>query len=138
MTNQNKLPTITNSELSKNSTEEVKFKPTASMRLWVATSIDLVSDNVSRISKECGVDRKNWYIWLKKPGFLEWFDQERERNMTLIRHKLDNIGLQKAKTDFRYFELMQRVAGRNTSDDKDEKSPGVQVNFNANKFIKNR
>lgn len=128
----------TQTELSKNTTQEVNFKPTSSMKLWVAASIQLGTDNITNIAEECGVDRKNWYVWLKKPGFMEWYEQEMQRSVVLLRQKLDNIGIKKAATDYRYFEAMQRIVGRDLLDDKNEKGPGVQVNFNANKFIKNR
>lgn len=134
----NQLQPLPPSQVSNNSTESIEFKPTSSMKLWIAASIQLGTDNITKIAKECEVDRKNWYLWLKKPGFIEWYEKELQRSVVLIRQRLDNIGLRKAETDFRYFEAMQKVLGRDLSDDKDPKSPGVQVNFNANKFIKNR
>jgi len=117
------------------------FRPTAAMRLWVRTSVTLDTAKISRIAEECGVDRNNWYNWLKKPGFLQWYDAEREEAMVLLRSQLDSIGLKQAAKDFRYFKLMQKIAGRDVSDDPAQPQlPGspVQVNFNANKFIKER
>lgn len=122
-------------ELSKTSTVQTVFKPTASMKLWIATSTDLMTDNISKISEECGIDRTSWYKWLKKPGFLEWFDAERERYMALIRHKLDNIGVKKAEKNFKYWEAMQKIAGRDLGD-KAQNQPvqvGIQNVLNGRK-----
>lgn len=126
--------------LSKNSTPEDLFKPTPTMRLWIAASIQLKTDNITQIAEECGVDRKNWYLWIKRPGFFEWYDSERERLTVLIRQQLDNIGLKMAAKDFRYFEVMQKVVGRDLSDKENTQSASssVQFNFNTTKYIKNR
>lgn len=125
--------------LSKKSSEPDQFRPTSSMKIWVATSVQLKTENISTIAKECGLDRKNWYVWIKRPGFLEWYAEELDRLRVIMRQRLDNIGLKMAEKDFRYFEVMQKVLGRDLSD-KEPEQPGsrVQINFNANKYIKNR
>lgn len=123
-------------------TDEEVFKPTPAMRIWVATSAQLVTDNISEISKECRLDRSSWYDWIKKPGFLKWYEEERKNLMTLVRTKLDNIGISMAKKDFRYWEAMQKIAGRNLSNESGSpqtpSTPIQQFNFNSNKYIKER
>lgn len=129
-------------ELSITTTEEKPFRSTPAMRLWVATAAELATDNISKIAEECKISRPTWYEWLAKPGFLEWYNEERERLMVLVRTKLDNIGLQMAKKDYRYWEAMQKIAGRKLSEDSQSSSPvGTpiqQFNFNSNKYIKER
>jgi len=129
-------------QLSVMPTEEEAFKPTPAMRLWVATSAQLVTDNITEISKECRQQRTNWYDWIKKPGFLKWYEEERKNLMTIVRTKLDNIGIKKAKTDFRYWEAMQKIAGRNLSNEADSPqtpvTPLQQFNFNSTKYVKER
>jgi len=126
-------------QLSKTSTVQTVFKPTASMKLWIATSADLMTNNISEIADECGIDRTSWYKWLKKPGFLEWFEKEKERYMVLLRHKLDNIGVQKASNDFKYWKAMQKIAGRDVSEEAPAApSSAVQFNFNSNKYVKEK
>ena len=129
-------------ELSVITTEEVQFKPTPAMRIWVATAAELVTDNITKISDECKLARTTWYDWIAKPGFLEWYNEERERLMVLVKVKLDNIGIQMARKDYRYWEAMQKIAGRKISEDSQSGSPvGTpiqQFNFNSNKYIKER
>lgn len=133
------VPANRDIQLSKNSTKSVEFKPTNNMKIWVATSVQLRTENIAKIAQECGVDRKNWYLWIKKPGFLEWYADELERSVVLMRQQLDNIGLRMAEKDFRYFEAMQKVVGRDLSEkDAAQPSSPVQINFNPSKFIKNR
>lgn len=127
-------------QLSNLTTVQTPFKPTPAMKIWVAASVSLATASVSSIAMECGVDRKNWYVWLKKPGFLEWYDAERERNKVLLRAHLDAIGLNMAKKDHAYWRDMQKIAGRDLSEDQVGVNPPapVQVNFNSNKYVKDR
>lgn len=116
-------------ELPKNLAVPKPFKPTAAMRLWVAASIELSSDVISQIADKCEVDRNNWYQWLKKDGFLEWYGQERQRQAVLMQQKLDSIGLQMAAKDYRYWKDMQKIVGRDLSEGQQPQSPiqlGIQ------------
>lgn len=127
-------------ELSNISTVQTPFKPTSAMKLWVATSADLMTNNISLISKECGIDRTSWYKWLKRDGFIEWLGTEKERYKVLLQMKLDNIGVKKSKESFEYFKLMQKIAGRDVSTEAPASQPPsnpTQINFNTNKYIKN-
>ncbi len=132
--------TVVETKVSKISTKTGQFNPTSSMQIWVATSISLSSDNISEIAQECGIDRTSWYKWLQHPKFLEWYEKERERNLVLLRQKLDNIGIKKSKSDFQYWKAMQKIVGRDVSEEQVLPPIGtpVQVNFNANKYIKDR
>lgn len=131
---------VIETKVSKISTKTRQFNPTSSMQIWVATSISLSSDNISEIAQECGIDRTSWYKWLQHPKFLEWYEKERERNLVLLRQKLDNIGIKKSKSDFQYWKAMQKIAGRDVSEELPVQPLGnaVQLNFNANKYIKER
>lgn len=107
--------------------EKIEFKSTAAMRLWVRVSVTLDTTKITTIAQECGVDRNNWYNWLKRPGFLEWYDSEREKAMVLLRSQLDAIGLKQASKDFRYFKLMQKIAGRDVSEEPENQQPSFQL-----------
>lgn len=111
------IPSNQPTSLPKSLAVQKDFRPTAAMRLWVRTSVTLDTAKIARIAEECGVDRNNWYNWLKKPGFLQWYDNEREEAMVLLRSQLDSIGLKQAAKDFRYFKLMQKIAGRDVLED---------------------
>lgn len=52
---QNQIPTVK------------KFKPTRNMIRWLQESIKLGhSASIVKIAKEVGINRRNWYFWLKK------------------------------------------------------------------------
>lgn len=114
-----------NKDITANGAEIVDtFKPTASMEKWVDIQVELKTDNIQDIAEKCNIDRSNWYKWLDKPGFEDWYWAEYEKKIRRYRTYLDSIGLQNAKKDYNYWRDMQKFAGR-----VDKSEPGVQVNI---------
>ena len=89
-----------------------------------------MSDNVSEIAEECGVDRTLWYDWLKNDDFRLWFKTNWDKRLAGESWKLDVIGLRQARKDHKYWQDMQRRVGNLREDDG---TVAVQVN----NFIKN-
>jgi len=121
------LATTTHKSSQKSLATPKPFRATAAMRLWAGASVNLMSDNITEIATECKVNRNNWYMWLKRPEFLEWYEQERQRLFVIVRQKLDNIGLKMADKDFRYWKAMQKIAGRDVSEDSPPNHSPIQV-----------
>lgn len=116
-----------NKVVSRNPTELAEFKPTLGMEKWLETQAELMSDTITEIAEACGLDRSNWYDWLKKPGFEDWYFSEYEKRLSRIRPQLDAIGMKFAKRgEYQFWKDMQKVAGRNL----DAPATAVQVNFN--------
>lgn len=97
-------------KLQKNTTDQPKFKPTPGMRVWLDSACELMTDNKSKIADHCGVDRSNWYDWVKKSGFEDWFYSNWKKNRRRLIPKLDEIGMQKADEDFNYWKTMRQAA----------------------------
>lgn len=98
------------------------FKPTPGMILWLNTQLETRSDSPTYISKKSGLSKTNWYDWLKKDGFEDWYYKAYEEKTRRWRPYLDAIGLKKARNEFKYWDRMQDIAGR--QEDKQE----VQIN----------
>jgi hypothetical protein len=110
-----------------NATEKPMFKPSANQEKWLATAIQSEHDEVSKIAEECGIDRAQWYRWLKEPDFIEWFKAEWNKAIQGQAWKLDVWGMKQARRDFNYWKEMQKRVGNIT----DEKAPSalIQQNF---------
>lgn len=98
--------------MSKDSTIDQPFTPSAGMKVWLDAAIQSDTDNITEIAQSCGMDRKNWYVWLDKPGFIEWWEAEWNRKLLGQGWRLDQIGMKNAKRDHRYWESMQKRMGR--------------------------
>ena len=98
------------------------FKPTPAMTVWLNTQIETRSDSPTYISQKAGLSKANWYEWLKKPGFEDWYYQAYEEKTRRWRPYLDNIGLKKARNEYNYWKDMQRIAGRT------ENKQSIQIN----------
>lgn len=94
-----------------NVTKQAIFKPSANQEKWLDTALSMDSDEITDIAEACGLDRVNWYRWLKIPGFIEWFRSEWDRKLSAHAYKLDIVGMREAKRDPRYFEIMQKRVG---------------------------
>jgi hypothetical protein len=90
------------------STDKEEFKPTPHMIVWLDTVIKTPTDVVDEISRVSGVDESTYYNWLKKDGFIEWFERERNKKLRAHAWRLDNMGLKQARRDHRYWESMQK------------------------------
>ena len=106
-----------------------EFKPTPAMRVWLDTAVKLMSDNLSEIERECQISRNNWYEWLKKPGFIEWWRSEWDKRLRAHGWRLDAMGLQRAKRDFKYWESMQKRVGNIADRDQPTQQAGQIVNI---------
>lgn len=98
------------------------FKPTLGMEKWLNTQIETRSDSPTYISKKSGLSKTNWYDWLKKPGFEDWYYQAYEEKTRRWRPYLDTIGLKNARKDYNYWKDMQKIAGRK------EDTTDIQIN----------
>jgi hypothetical protein len=107
---QKKVSDVEAGELSKR-TKTTEFKITPHMRLWIDTSIDLCSDNVSLISDSCKVARTTWYQWLRLPGFYDFYLESYKAGRKRWLPKLDNMGMQRAAKSFDYWKAMNQKAG---------------------------
>lgn len=114
--------------MSDNLPETVQeFKPTYAMKDWLDTSIQLLTDNPTKISSENGQRRQNWYDWLKVDGFEDWFYENYKKGRRRILPTLDEIGMQWAKRgSYNHWKDMNTKAG----DSVDQS----QVNVQFNKF----
>lgn len=91
---------------------EVSFKPTPHMEKWIDQAMQMETDEIKAIAEACGMDRNNWYNWLKLDGFLDWFNAEWDRRLQSVGWRLDTIAVRNAKRDYRYWEGMQKRLGR--------------------------
>ena len=93
------------------------FKPDPEMQLWLDTAIELKTNEKTKISAACSIDRLKWYrTWRKKPGFLDWYLKEWNKGIREHGPELDEIGFNKAKHDFKFWESMQKRVGNLTND----------------------
>lgn len=94
------------------STEEIEvFQPSKGMMKWFEVAVELGhTAAITDIAKKAKLDRDNWYQWLERPQFVEWWDNMWKRYITLNRWKLDAIGMKKAETDYQYWhDMMERM-----------------------------
>src|SRR4030042_4559030 len=102
------------------------FKPTRNMIKWLHVNVEHgYSASIEKIAQEVGIDRRNWYFWLKKEGFVNWWDEQTQKFLKLNRWKLDHIGFKKAENDYRYWKDMMNRTGNTIPDNI---NVGQQVN----------
>jgi hypothetical protein len=108
---------------SKNFTHQLNFEPTPAMRVWLDKSIELETDDISKIALSCKVSRQSWYIWSKDPNFVQWFNSQWRDRIGQFGWRLDVIGLTKAKNNYSYWRAMQERIGnlpiKSTLDDQE-------------------
>lgn len=86
------------------------FSPTAKMKRTVEVALRPdVSPTVAAICREAGLDRMQWYRWIKKPEFNEWWSQEITKAIGKEEWKYFKIAKIKAHEDFRYWKAMQDI-----------------------------
>lgn len=91
---------------------ENSFNPTRAMKRCLSVTFDLgYGASITDIAKETGINRKTWYDWLDKPGFVEWWDAQWQKHLHRSRWKLDAIGLKKAEKSYRFWKDMQNRTG---------------------------
>lgn len=110
---------------SKDLTITKEFKPTPAMRIWIDTDIRLMTDNVSEIERESKITAQSWYLWIKDPAFIEWYNNEWNVRIKSKINDLDKIGFRNAKRDYKYWEAMQKRVGNLTDT---PQQTNIQVN----------
>ena len=86
-----------------------RYEPTKNMLQVLNSALDPeVGGSINSWFVKAGIPRKYWDQWNKGLGFRLWWDKEFKKGMRRNMQFLDNIGMQKAKTDFRYWEAMQK------------------------------
>lgn len=89
-------------------TELTGFKPNKQQLGWLKSALDpTVQPTIKAIATDCGVNRENWYKWLKNPKFVEWFSTAWKKGMERTEWFFDKVGMVQATKDYRYFEAMQ-------------------------------
>jgi len=84
------------------------FKPTVTMLKWFAAAVNPdVKSNLVSISRESGVSEQQWHEWAKDPVFNEWWNKEWLKEQKKMIWKLDKIGWDKSRSDFKYWQAMQ-------------------------------
>jgi hypothetical protein len=102
---------VVDRELIKTSTENLKFRVTPAMRIWIDTAVNIISDSPSEISKNCGVRRETYYHWMKVEGFEQWYLEQYKARRSRWVYKLDRIGMDRAKKSYDYWHDMNIKAG---------------------------
>ncbi len=97
--------------MTRNLTANSRFEPTPAMRFWLDSAVELLTDNITEISKHCKVTRQSWYEWSRDPEFLKWFRGEWKSRLSTYGWRLDVIGLQKARENVSYWRSMQERVG---------------------------
>jgi hypothetical protein len=107
------------------------FKPTKQQLDWLKSALDpTVQPTISAIAKDCGVNRENWYGWIKDEAFMEWWGNVWDEGMKQANWFLDKVGMQMSTKDFRYWEAMQMKFGK-FARKSDVTSQGEKVGFAA-------
>ena len=60
-----------------NDTEMSTFKPTPNMEKWLYTASRILSKSPTEIARTAGLGKSSWYLWIKDPDFVDWYNDER-------------------------------------------------------------
>jgi len=102
-----------------------QFNPTASMKVWLDTAINLATDSPAEIAEESNLSRQGWYKWLDIPGFEDWYFENYRQKRRRWLPKLDKIGMENAQNGkYDFWKDMNKKAGEIL----DGVSTNVQVN----------
>lgn len=94
-----------------NRRNSVGFKPTNLQVKWLDKAIELQEYIPTRIAKELKCESDNWYIWIKNPDFLKWWDQEWTNWRMAHRYKLMEIAFKKAEESEPILIRLMRLFG---------------------------
>lgn len=117
-----------------NHTEQ--FKPTNGMLRWFDSALELgYGASITDVAIKSELQRSNWYEWIDKPGFVEWWDSQWQKYFVINRWKLKAIGMKQAERNYDYWHDMMLSSGQlqekgNTT--------AIQFNFNGGKYIKDK
>src|SRR3990167_1318081 len=100
-------------ELQENSMVQSNgFNARRLMKAWLATSFELgYGASITSIAQTIKADPSNWYKWLDKDGFVEWWDSQWKKELLRRRWKLDAIGMKKAEKSYRFWKDMMNRTG---------------------------
>lgn len=117
-------------ELQQQSTDPPKaFEPTKTMEKWLEAALELGhAATITEIAESSGVDRTTWYVWLKDPAFVEWWDSQWQQFLKVNRWRLDSIGMKQAERNYDYWRTMMEITGNIVPD----KGPATANQFNIN------
>ena len=87
------------------------WKPSPNMKKVFEIAVNSESENITKWFTQAGIDRASWNAWIKNEKFIEWWNKEWGKAMRAAKTYLDKIGLENAKTDFRYWEAMEKMYG---------------------------
>lgn len=89
------------------------FRPNPRQIELVRTLADpTIKPTITAVCAEVGIARKTYYEWFDDPRFVTWFNDAWTQEMERAKSYLDNIGLKKALSDYRYWEAMQMMYGK--------------------------
>lgn len=108
-----------------------EFVPTKGMLRWFEAAAELgYHETITGVAKEAKLDRDNWYQWLEKPGFVEWWDRQWAKHLRTNRWKLDAIGMKKAESDYSWWQsMMQRTGLAEAEKPTTGPSTAIQINL---------
>ena len=107
-----------------------EFKPTKKMVKWMLTTFELGFEASGRqIAEASGVCRENWYAWINREGFIDWWDSQWQQVLKKNRWQLDAIGLKEAKKNYNYWKDMMNRTG-NTIPEPNQIGQQVNQQFN--------
>ncbi len=85
------------------------FRPTPAQQAFLEAALDpKVKRTIRAISRAARVHESSWRLWKRNPAFLAWYRDAWESGVAHSAWLLDKIGLEKARTDFRYWQAMQQ------------------------------
>lgn len=88
--------------------KHTKFKPSpdqiALLKAWASPE---QKPTITAICETVGISRTTYYKWFADDEFVNWFNEQWDIAMAKTKPYLDNVGLKKAVSDFRYWEAMQ-------------------------------
>lgn len=117
---------MTKAITAKDAKKVQQFKPSLAMEKWLDTAVELKSDSPTEISTESGLSKSNWYDWIKKPEFENWYYENYKNKRKRWLPTLDKIGLEQAqKGKYDFWKDMRKSAG----EVEEEKGANVQVNI---------
>lgn len=102
------------------------FKPTNGMLKWFDAALELgYGASISDVAVKSELQRSNWYEWINKEGFEEWWDAQWQQYFSMNRWKLKAMGMKQAERNYDYWHDMMQASGQLSSG---QSTIAVQVN----------
>lgn len=92
-------------------TDATEFSPSHSMLKLMETALDLEAGNsIRQWCNRAGIARTNWYVWLKIPGFKEWWKKTYFEGLKQYESEWLKIGLSRMRKEnpdaFKYWDVV--------------------------------